>query len=67
MQTLSDLHYNAQLAHLDISPESVLLQPSTQLPWDNLRLLNFANVRRCSTGDTAGAVLNLLSTNVYLV
>jgi len=56
MQTLSDLHYDAQLAHLDISPESVLLQPSSHLPWDNLRLLDFANAQRCHTGDSPGAV-----------
>ena len=56
MQTLSDLHYNAQLVHLDISPESVLLRSSSHLPWDNLRLLNFANAQRCCTGDSPGAV-----------
>lgn len=50
MQTLSELHHNAHLAHLNISLESVVLQHSSLLPWDSLRLLDF-RFAHCDTGE----------------
>ena len=40
MQTLYDLHHEAKLAHLDVSPANSMLVSEAQSDWDKLRMLD---------------------------
>ena len=50
MQTLSKLHQNAHLAHLDLNSANVMLTPQTSEQWDKLRLLDFGFALKSKSG-----------------
>lgn len=49
LETLSQLHEQAHLAHLDLKGENVMLSQNSLQPWDTLKLIDFGIASACST------------------
>lgn len=59
MQTLCQMHIDAELCHLDVTPRNVMLEAHSSDPWDTLRLIDFAFSRRFNTGRHTDSDLGL--------
>lgn len=52
LQTLTELHHNAKLAHLNINCNNIMLCQPYEDVWDSLRLMDLGSAQKCSSGDS---------------